>query len=139
MLTVATHQRESDKVVALDEIRRELLLVRTEDYYAQGLRVLLVATRKLDDSALMTPLSTTDEQGLTVEGMLTFLDPPKESARKAITALHDNGVAVKVLDGAIKIPKIRAIEARWHREITGTLKSITLTRSATGKYYAALL
>lgn len=26
-----------------------------------------------------------------------------------------------------------------HREITGTLKSITITRSATGKYYAALL
>ncbi len=33
------------------------------------------------------------------EGMLTFLDPPKESAGKAITALRDNGVAVKVLTG----------------------------------------
>lgn len=31
--------------------------------------------------------------------MLTFLDPPKESAGKAITALRDNGVAVKVLTG----------------------------------------
>ncbi|HHE1876227.1 TPA: RNA-guided endonuclease InsQ/TnpB family protein [Salmonella enterica subsp. enterica serovar Strathcona] len=48
-------------------------------------------------------------------------------------------VGIKVLDGAIKIPKVAAIEARLHREITGTLKSITITRSATGKYYAALL
>lgn len=48
-------------------------------------------------------------------------------------------VGVKVLDGAVKIPKIPAIEARLHREITGTLKSITLSRSATGKYYASLL
>lgn len=61
--------------------------------------MLLVATRKLDDSALTAPLCADDEQGLTVEGMLTFLDPPKESAGKAITALRDNGVAVKVLTG----------------------------------------
>lgn len=48
-------------------------------------------------------------------------------------------VGVKVLDGAVKIPKIPAIKTRLHREITGTLKSITLSRSATGKYYASLL
>lgn len=48
-------------------------------------------------------------------------------------------VGIKVLDAAIKIPKISPIEARLHREITGTLKSITLSRSATGKYYASLL
>ncbi|EBO3245317.1 magnesium-translocating P-type ATPase [Salmonella enterica subsp. enterica serovar Rubislaw] len=99
MLMVATHLREGDNVVALDETRRDLLLAKTKDYNTQGFRVLLVATRKLDDSALTRPLCTTDEQGLTVEGMLTFLDPPKESAGKAITALRDNGVAVKVLTG----------------------------------------
>ena len=48
-------------------------------------------------------------------------------------------VGIRVLDGAIKIPKIPPIEARLHREITGTLKSITLSRSTTGKYYASLL
>ncbi|WOO51721.1 RNA-guided endonuclease TnpB family protein [Hafnia alvei] len=48
-------------------------------------------------------------------------------------------VGIKVIDGAIKIPKIALIEARLHREITGALKSITLSRSATGKYYASLL
>lgn len=99
MLMVATHLRDGDNVVALDETRRDLLLAKTKDYNAQGFRVLLVATRKLDNSALTTPLCAADEQGLTVEGMLTFLDPPKESAAKAITALRDNGVAVKVLTG----------------------------------------
>lgn len=99
MLEAATHIREGDKIVELDALRRELLLTKTEDYNAQGFRVLLVATRKLDDAALSVPLTAADEQGLTVEGMLTFLDPPKESAGKAITALRDNGVAVKVLTG----------------------------------------
>ncbi|EPF1369251.1 RNA-guided endonuclease TnpB family protein, partial [Escherichia coli] len=31
------------------------------------------------------------------------------------------------------------IEARLHRELHGKLKSITVTRSATGKYYASIL
>ncbi len=45
-----------------------------------------------------------------------------------------------VVAGAIEIPKVPgAIEARLHREVTGLLKSITLSRSVTGKYYAALL
>ncbi|SUG30812.1 Magnesium transporting ATPase, P-type 1 [Salmonella enterica subsp. arizonae] len=99
MLMASTHLREGDRVVPLTETRRELLLAKTEDYNAQGFRVLLVATRKLDGSAAHRPLSTEDEKELTIEGMLTFLDPPKESAGKAISALRDNGVAVKVLTG----------------------------------------
>jgi putative transposase len=48
-------------------------------------------------------------------------------------------VGVKVLDGAIKIPKLSPIEARLHREIAGEVKSITLSRTATGKYFASIL
>jgi putative transposase len=48
-------------------------------------------------------------------------------------------VGVKVFDTAIKIPKLPQIEARIHREINGEVKSITITRSATGKYYASIL
>ncbi|NHB86535.1 RNA-guided endonuclease InsQ/TnpB family protein [Photorhabdus tasmaniensis] len=48
-------------------------------------------------------------------------------------------VGVKILDSAIKIPKLPPIEARLHREIKGELKSITLSRTPTGKYYASIL
>lgn len=99
MLVVATHLRTGDNVVTLDDSRRAQLLAQTEDYNAQGCRVLLVATRLLDHPLPNQPLSIDDEQGLTIEGMLTFLDPAKESAGQAIAALHDNGVAVKVLTG----------------------------------------
>ena len=34
-----------------------------------------------------------------IAGLLTFLDPPKETAGPAIAALRENGVAVKVLTG----------------------------------------
>jgi len=39
----------------------------------------------------------------------------------------------------IKIPKIGRMPAVVHREMSGKLRSITVTRSATGKYFAALL
>ncbi|MCL5427265.1 MAG: transposase [Gammaproteobacteria bacterium] len=42
-------------------------------------------------------------------------------------------------EDCIKVPKLTPIKARLHRELTGTLKSITLTRTTTGKYYASLL
>ena len=48
-------------------------------------------------------------------------------------------MGVKVLDGAIKLPKMKPIEANIHREIIGTIKSITLSLSKTGKFYASIL
>jgi len=39
----------------------------------------------------------------------------------------------------IKIPKCEQIKARIHREINGTVKSITVSRTSTGKYFASIL
>ncbi|EKN5956921.1 transposase, partial [Yersinia enterocolitica] len=47
--------------------------------------------------------------------------------------------SLKITADTIKIPKISAIRANIHREIVGKVKSITITRSATGKYYASIL
>ena len=43
--------------------------------------------------------SKADEDGLVLTGYLAFLDPPKETAVKAISALNEHGVTVKVLTG----------------------------------------
>lgn len=48
-------------------------------------------------------------------------------------------MSVKVGDDWIKIPKLDPIKAKIHRSVPGTLKSITVTRTTTGKYYASLL
>lgn len=48
-------------------------------------------------------------------------------------------VGVKVLGGAIKLPKMKPVEANIHREIAGVVKSITVSLSKTGKYYASIL
>jgi putative transposase len=46
---------------------------------------------------------------------------------------------VKLSDGKIKLPKIGEIEAKLHRIFEGELKTVTISMSRTGKYYASLL
>jgi putative transposase len=46
---------------------------------------------------------------------------------------------VKLSDGKIKLPKIGLIPAKIHRSFEGELKTVTVSMSRTGKYYAALL
>jgi putative transposase len=48
-------------------------------------------------------------------------------------------VGIKVLDGAIKLPKMKPVKANIHREIIGKVKSITLILSKTGKFHASIL
>ena len=48
-------------------------------------------------------------------------------------------MSVAVGENWIKVPKCQPIKARVHREIAGTIKSITLSKSRTGKFYASVL
>ncbi|MHB1609876.1 MAG: RNA-guided endonuclease TnpB family protein, partial [Acidiferrobacter thiooxydans] len=46
---------------------------------------------------------------------------------------------VKVEGDKVFLPKVGWVKAVVHREITGAIKTVTVSRSATGKYYAAVL
>jgi putative transposase len=46
---------------------------------------------------------------------------------------------VKLLDGAIKLPKIGEVKARIHRIFDGKLKTVTVSTSKARKYYTSLL
>lgn len=76
------------------------LIVGLKDEYASlsndGFRVLAVATKELTGKHIC---AKDDERELVLKGYVAFLDPPKNTARGAIEALHKHGVAVKVLTG----------------------------------------
>jgi len=61
-----------------------------------GFRVLAVATKDLSGKLLC---AKEDERDLVLRGYVAFLDPPKNTAARAITALAKYGVAVKILTG----------------------------------------
>src|SRR6516225_2677955 len=72
------------------------LVQQVNELSEDGFRVLAVATKKVDKRPVY---SKTDEAELVLTGYLAFLDPPKDTATKAIAALRQHGVAVKVLTG----------------------------------------
>ena len=72
------------------------LISHYQELNADGFRVLAVAHKYL---ALGELISKDDECDLILKGYIAFLDPPKDSATKAIAALQNHGVHVKVLTG----------------------------------------
>lgn len=46
---------------------------------------------------------------------------------------------VKVLENKISVPKIGKIKAKVHRQIVGKIRTVTISRESTGKYYASIL
>ncbi len=83
----------------LDEDRRRRIVELVHRYQSDGFQVLAVAYRKVEASEAKHRYTVEDEKDLTLKGLLTFLDPPKETAAPAIRALRETGVAVKILTG----------------------------------------
>ncbi|HYV37846.1 MAG TPA: magnesium-translocating P-type ATPase, partial [Gemmataceae bacterium] len=67
-----------------------------DELSADGFRVLALAYRDLEAKPAY---SKEDENDMILRGYVAFLDPPKDTARSAIAALHASGIAVKVLTG----------------------------------------
>jgi Mg2+-importing ATPase len=72
------------------------LIEQVNSLSEDGFRVLAIANKKM---GWQTAYSKADEENLVLTGYLAFLDPPKDSASKAISALRQHGVTVKVLTG----------------------------------------
>lgn len=97
MLSICTFAREGGRDIPMTDHRRDTIREMTHGLNEDGLRVLIVAIKRQ-----RTPgraYGVADEQGLTAIGCLAFLDPPKDTAHTAIAALHQHGVAVKVITG----------------------------------------
>jgi Mg2+-importing ATPase len=91
-----THFESDGDVFPMEPILVGDLIEQVNDLSEDGFRVLAVATKKVERKAAY---SKVDEAELVLTGYLAFLDPPKDSAAKAITALRQHGVTVKVLTG----------------------------------------
>jgi P-type Mg2+ transporter len=96
VFTKCTHFESKGEIFEMEPIFVGDLAEQVNSLNEDGLRVLAVATKKLDKR---TTYSKADECDLVLTGYIAFLDPPKETAAKAITALRQHGVNVKVLTG----------------------------------------
>ena len=67
-----------------------------ENLSNDGFRVLAVATK---DLAGKQACAKVDEHDLVLRGYVAFLDPPKTTAARALEALRQHGISVKILTG----------------------------------------
>jgi Mg2+-importing ATPase len=81
----------------LDESHFIAAKATTAALNADGFRVVAVAYKEMPPE--QAAYSVCDEADLTLLGYIAFLDPPKETAAAAITALKARGVQVKILTG----------------------------------------
>jgi Mg2+-importing ATPase len=77
--------------ILIDDLRLEY-----EGLSEDGFRVLAVCYK---DVPRKTAYSKADENEMVLRGYVAFLDPPKETARPALEALRQHGVAAKILTG----------------------------------------
>ena len=64
----------------------------------------------------------------------------KHDNHKSYTTNFTNGnIAVDFETGKIKLPKLKAVKARLHREYSGQIKSATISQISCGKYYLSIL
>jgi len=89
--TVAAPDGEVPLADHLADVRR-----RVAELSEQGFRVLAVAAKPLPGA---TSVTVADEDGLTLHGLLAFLDPPKDGAPEAIHRLHGQGISVRMITG----------------------------------------
>jgi Mg2+-importing ATPase len=97
IFAVSDHYEAAQGSGALDASHLDAAQRETAALNADGFRVIAVAYKPVPrDQNVYTPA---DETGLTLLGYIAFLDPPKESAARAIADLRAAGVAVKIITG----------------------------------------
>lgn len=79
-----------------DEVRK-FVLKKSDKLNERGMRVIAVAQKT--NPSPVGQFSVRDEKDMVLIGFLAFLDPPKKTAKAAISALKDYGVTVKILTG----------------------------------------
>ncbi len=97
IISICSFVEMDGKVLPIDEGTRRMALSVYEKHNADGLRMIAVSQK--NEVPGSGAFSVADERDMVLIGFVGFLDPPKESAKAAITALREHGVRTVVLTG----------------------------------------
>ncbi|WWU64251.1 magnesium-translocating P-type ATPase [Clostridium baratii] len=97
MLDISSYVEDDGKVLPLTNEIREKIIKTVNKLNSEGMRVIGIAQKTENQGR--EAFSVNDEKDMVLMGYMGFLDPPKETTTKAIKALKDYGVGVKVLTG----------------------------------------
>jgi Mg2+-importing ATPase len=97
IIKICSYCETDEKLTDLTPVSQSKFNEKYNDLSAQGYRVLAVAYKKVNDDK--THYSIGDETDMVFLGFLSFLDPPKESAKESISLLERDDIELKILTG----------------------------------------
>lgn len=97
VLNICSHYELNKKKLPLDSKAIDKIKQMNEKYSKEGYRVIAVAHKHLNGGINGSIVKS--EKNLVFSGLMTFLDPPKDSAVEAIRKLNHLGVEIKLLTG----------------------------------------
>ena len=99
LMALSSHVEINGEILGVTAEHDEHRKKRVRELNSDGFRVIAVAYRMFPGTDDTPHYTIQDESDLTLLGYLAFLDPPKETASKAISELNAHHVAVKILTG----------------------------------------
>ena len=99
VLARATTIGGPDGLRRLTEVDRAQVLTMLERYASQGLRVLAVARRRLEEGAEPPTKREEAEVDLCLLGLVCLFDPPRAEIAEAVASCHAAGIRIMVVTG----------------------------------------
>jgi len=96
-LAICSYFEKKGVISVLTDNDRQMILELYQSQSREGFRTLAVCYRILaGDKDRYTAI---DEQDMVIIGLVTFIDPPKESAKESVGLLAASGIELKILTG----------------------------------------
>ncbi|CAH0051087.1 unnamed protein product, partial [Clonostachys solani] len=122
VLARCTQARQGTKTVPLGGAEVKAIRQRADELNRSGYRVLLVSMKRLPKAYINDEDAVQGlESDMTLQGLLTFIDPPKDDAALSIKQLKEYGVQIKVLTGdnlPVALNICQALEIVEHNQVT---------------------
>jgi P-type Mg2+ transporter len=97
VLRVCSSREQGGVVEPLTDQGKEQINIIYKKQSTEGFRTLAVCYRPVADD--QERFSVSDEKEMILVGLVTFIDPPKESARESVQLLNRSGIELKILTG----------------------------------------